>query len=228
MNKLYKDFTLAKINDPEYSHIKLLLFWPIYGIVFLLLERFLPLNFHDISCKIDAYIPFCEYFIIPYYSWFVFIIGALIYTLFSDIKAFRKYMIYITISYSLTVLIYFIYPSMQTLRPSVFERNNVFVDIVKFLYSFDTNTNTCPSLHVIGMFGSVYGLLNTKKFSTPFWRIFLCISSILVCSSTVFLKQHSIIDLFAGCFVSLIVYKVTEKIENERIPQTEKPKKLKV
>ena len=42
----YRRFRLSKLNDPEFSHLKLLLYWPIYGLVFLPLERFLHLDYH--------------------------------------------------------------------------------------------------------------------------------------------------------------------------------------
>ena len=40
----YRQFRLRKLNTPEFSHIKLLLFWPVFGLAFLALERFLKLR----------------------------------------------------------------------------------------------------------------------------------------------------------------------------------------
>ena len=49
-----------------------------YYIVFILLERHVTegSGYHVISAPIDYQIPFCEYFIIPYNAWFVFIMGT--------------------------------------------------------------------------------------------------------------------------------------------------------
>ena len=33
----YRQFRLRKLNTPEFSHIKLLLFWPVFGLAFLAL-----------------------------------------------------------------------------------------------------------------------------------------------------------------------------------------------
>ena len=33
----YRQFRLRKLNTPEFSHIKLLLFWPVFGLTFLAL-----------------------------------------------------------------------------------------------------------------------------------------------------------------------------------------------
>lgn len=202
----YRSFRLSKLNRPEFEHVKLLLFWPFFGLAFLVLERLLKLDFHPISCAFDNIIPFNEYFIIPYYFWFVFIIGMLVYSFLFDIPTFRRYMKYIIITYTVTLLIYVIYPTRQDLRPPVFERNNIFTRIVGFLYAFDTNTNVCPSLHVIGSMAVYFAARKSKLFGKFLWRIVFLFMTTMICISTVFLKQHSIIDIAAGVLVSLSAY----------------------
>ena len=44
----YKSFRLNKINTPEFEHVKLLLFWPFFGLAFLTLERFLKLDYDSV------------------------------------------------------------------------------------------------------------------------------------------------------------------------------------
>ena len=76
----YRQFRLRKLNTPEFSHIKLLLFWPVFGLVFLALERFRPhAAYHVMHCALDDAIPFSEWALIPYLLWFVYLIGALAY-----------------------------------------------------------------------------------------------------------------------------------------------------
>lgn len=36
----YRQFRFKKMNTPEFSHVKLLLFWPFFGLMFMFLERF--------------------------------------------------------------------------------------------------------------------------------------------------------------------------------------------
>lgn len=207
----YLQFRFSKLNTPQFSHLKLLFFWPLFGCLFYFAERILPLitNVHyaSISCPLDKHIPFCELFVIPYLWWFVFLIGMLLYTVFYDIKAFKKMMIYIIVSYSITLLIYFIYPTKQELRPVIdeLERSNIFTWIMKRYYSFDTNTNVCPSLHVIGSMAVLSTSLSIERFSSFKWRTYYIVAAILISISTVFLKQHSAIDIFAAlpvCFIA--------------------------
>ena len=76
----YRQFRLRKLNTPEFSHIKLLLFWPVFGLAFLALERFRPhAAYHVMHCALDDAIPFSEWALIPYLLWFVYLIGALAY-----------------------------------------------------------------------------------------------------------------------------------------------------
>lgn len=207
----YKNFNIKNLNTPEFSHLKLLLYWPLYGLFFMTLERGLKLDYTYVSSVFDSFIPFCEFFIIPYYFWFLFIIGMLIYSLLYNIDTFRKYMWYIIITYSVTLVIYILWPTAQNLRPSTFARDNLFTDIVEFLYGFDTNTNVCPSLHVIGSFAVFFAAWNDDYLSKPKFRICFLVVTILICISTVFLKQHSVIDIIFGVILSFLCYPIVYK-----------------
>ena len=199
----YRNFRLRLLNTPQYRHMKLLIYWPFYGFLFYLLERGLPLigitpNYYPVEMQLDAAIPFCEFFIVPYHLWFFCLVGIHIYTLYHDIPSFRKLMYFIMITYSLTILTYIFFPTQQLLRPdpAEFERQNIFTYFVEHLYVFDTNTNVCPSLHVIGSMATLFTAWNSKHFATVFWRITLTILAVFICASTVFLKQHSILDIY--------------------------------
>ena len=72
----YREFRIHKLNTPEFSHVRLLLYWPIFGLLFLFLERLQPQrNYYPVYCGLDDIIPFCEWALIPYLFWFVFLIG---------------------------------------------------------------------------------------------------------------------------------------------------------
>lgn len=195
----YRQFRFSRLNTPAFSHLKLLLFWPVFGLMFALVERGgLPVTYHPVHVPLDDVIPFCEYFLIPYLFWFVFLIGTLAYTLFFDVPAFRRMMWFIILTYSVTMVIYLVYPTCQELRPVEFARDNVLVRIVQWFYVFDTNTNVCPSLHVIGSVAAVVGGWTSRRFSTPRWKAAFALTAALISISTVFMKQHSIVDVAAA------------------------------
>ncbi len=207
----YSKLRLNNINSPEYSHIKLLLFWPLFGLAFSILERFICLDYHIIHCSFDDLIPFCEFFVIPYYFWFLFIIGMLLYSFFYDVAVFKKFMKFIILTYSVSLIIYIVYPTKQMLRPEDFSRDNVFIRVVRFLYGFDTNTNVCPSMHVIGSMAVYFAARKSKLFSGRLVRCAFLITAVIISVSTVFLKQHSILDIVWAVVVSIGAYPITFK-----------------
>lgn len=208
MNPNYRNFRLNKLNTPEFRHVWLLLFWPAFGIIFYSLERFIPLDFKPIYCPLDDMIPFNEFFLIPYLYWFIFIFWIIIYSFFFDVPTFKKYMYYLMVTYTITCIIYILYPNKQELRPTEFVRDNFFVTFMKGFYKFDTNTNVCPSLHVVGSFAVAFAAWNSKRYSTVFWRIFFMVSAVWISSSTVFLKQHSIIDVIVALILCFAAYPI--------------------
>ena len=165
----------------------------------------------------DDKIPFCEYFLIPYLFWFVFLIGIHIYTLLFDVESFKKLMRFIIITYSAAMLIYIVFPNCQELRPVIFERDNIFTHFIKGFYQFDTNTNVCPSIHVIGSVAVMLCAWHSKHFSKTGWRIVFGVIALLISASTVFLKQHSVLDVVAAIPICFIAYWIVYKKEPKKV-----------
>ena len=100
----YRQFRLSRLNTPQFRHLKLLLFWPLFGLGFLFVERYYPVaHYYAMHCALDDLIPFNEWFLIPYLFWFVYLIGALAYTFFFDVPSFRKMMQFVIFTYSVTL-----------------------------------------------------------------------------------------------------------------------------
>jgi len=206
----YRQFRLSKLNDPEFSHIKLLAGWIGYFILYFLTENLIPIEkCHIIHCALDDVIPFNEYFLIFYCSWYVLIVISLLYFFLYDIDSFRRLQVFIIITQVVAMAIYIIYPSAHTMRPEVFPRENFLTSLMAFIYNFDTPTGICPSLHVAYTMGiaSVW----IKKKDAPVWvkplMIFLLV---MISISTAFVKQHSVVDIIAaiplGIFAEYLVY----------------------
>lgn len=202
----YRGLRPNNITSPQYRHLLLLLHWPIFGILFYAAERLGSQTFHPVWCPLDDLIPFCEWFMIPYLFWFVFLIGMHIYLGLTDIPAFRQFMQFIIFSYGTTMLIYILYPTCQELRPAQFSRDNLLTRMIGDFYVFDTNTNVCPSLHCVGSMAVVFASWNTERLRKGAWRAAFTVVGLLISFSTVFVKQHSIIDVFCGMALCAIGY----------------------
>ena len=73
----YRKLRPGNLGSDEFKHLKLLFFWPIFGLVFLFVERFYPVtDYYSVFCALDSYIPFNEFFLIPYLSYRYPIIGV--------------------------------------------------------------------------------------------------------------------------------------------------------
>lgn len=203
----YSGFSLSKINNKEYRHLYYLLYWPLYMLVFFIMESLIdPASCHLIHLSIDDKIPFCEYFIIPYVLWYIYLVAPSVLALFLDVDTFKKSMKFLIFTNIVAILIMIIYPNYQDLRPTVFEHDNIFTKAVAYLYSIDTNTNVCPSGHVIGSIASLFTVFRLKIFEHAGWKIFFVLLTLSICASTMLLKQHSFFDFLCALPICAIGY----------------------
>jgi len=199
----YRKLTLSNLASPEFSHLILLLGWVGYFIAFYLTETLIPRDAcHIIHCPLDDTIPFWEGFVIPYVAWYLLVAGSLAYFAFYNVESFKKLMTYIIITQAVAVAVYILYPSRQDLRPSTFPRDNIFTRTVGLLYTVDTNTNVFPSLHV-GFSLAILSVWSKEKEVSRLWKVSVAIFVVLVCLSTVFIKQHSVLDVLAAIVMCL-------------------------
>lgn len=200
----YSGFSLRRLNEPRFSHAKLLGGWLAYFALYFLTENLIPAEkCHVIHSRLDDLIPFCEYFVIFYTGWFALVVGSLARTFFFDVKSFRKLQTFIMITQLVAMAVYIIYPSRQDLRPDSFERQNFFTWILGIIYSFDTSTGVCPSLHVAYSMGILSVGLKDRSLSGG-WKAALTFVVIMICLSVCFVKQHSALDVLWALPVSLL------------------------
>ena len=190
----YRGFSLRKLNDPRFSHLKLLGGWLVYFAMYLITEYLNPNNSGTaVSCSLDYKIPFLEIFVIPYVGWYLLIAVSLLYFAFYNVENFKRLQIFIIVTQVAAMIIYITFPNFQPLRPDVYPRDNFLTDIVALLQTADTNSNVCPSLHVAYSIG-IASIWLKEKDAKGWVKTFVVIFCILVCLSTAFIKQHSVID----------------------------------
>lgn len=194
----YRGFRLKKINESEFKHLKLLLGWVVYFALYALTERLIPAErCFAVRCRLDDRIPFCEWFVIPYVAWYGLIVFSLVWFLRYNVELFTGLQTYFIITQVVATLIYILLPTRQELRPELFPRENVLTDLVAALYRADTSTNVCPSLHVALSLGIASAWLREKTVRW-IWRGSIVLLAVLICLSTVFIKQHSAVDFLAA------------------------------
>ena len=200
----YRSFKLSKINEPQYRHLLLLLGWPIYFALYFITEQLIPLErCYPIHCFLDDIVPFCEYFVIAYVGWYFLIVGSLIYLALYNPDNFKGMMKFIITTQVVAMIIYIIFPNRQDLRPTEFLNENIFTFIMGLIYKFDTSTNVCPSLHVAYSIGIASTFLKEKSVS-KLSKTLITVFCFMICISVAFVKQHSVVDIFAAIPVCII------------------------
>ncbi len=214
----YRQFRPHKLNDPQFSHLKLLFGWVVYFVLFFLTENLIPAEqCAPVHIWLDDVIPFCEWFLIPYVFWYGLIVFSLVYFGLYNIQSFRNLSKYIIITQMTAMAIYILFPNRQDLRPEVFPRDNFLTQCIGLLYSLDTNTGVCPSLHVAYSLGIASVWLKEQDVKR-IWKVLVMVAVALICLSTMFIKQHSALDFFAA----LPVCALAERIVFHHKPRNDK------
>ena len=203
------------------THLFLLLYALIYIPWFCWLEEKVNINsnFHVIHMALDDYIPFCEFFVIPYYLWFIYMAAGIIFIAFTDGKLCWRLGIFLITGMTVFLFISTVYPNGQLLRPDTFARDNIFVHIVQRLYASDTPTNLFPSIHVYNSIAVNIAVWRSDAFKHT--HAMRCGSAILMVSiilSTMFLKQHSVFDVVTGMITAAGMYMIVYVNNPFRLP----------
>lgn len=200
----YSRLRPSNINSPEYRHLLWLLGWVVYFIFYFLTENLIPAeNCYPVHCFLDDVIPFSEWFVIPYVGWYFLIVVSLLYFALYNPQNFKNLQKFIMITQIVAMAAYIIFPTRQDLRPTEFVNDNILTDIVKYLYAFDTNTGVCPSLHVAYSLGIASTWMKEKS-ASKWVKALIVLLCALICISVSFVKQHSVVDIFAALPVGLL------------------------
>lgn len=194
----------------KYKHgLAITLYALLYIILFAWLENRPVHMYHVIHTVFDDMIPFCEYFIVPYMLWFPYMIMAVFYFIFINKNRHEYWQLALNLMMGMTVflIVSFLYPNIQHLRPVDFPRDNVFTDAVRWLYSTDTPTNILPSIHVFNSLAIHMSLTNCEALRERRGIRYSSLTlTVLIILSTMFLKQHSVMDVCLGATMALFGY----------------------
>ena len=197
----------AKNFIKKYRHAWVLLYGFIYMPWFIWLEKHVRQGYYLIHSPLDDYIPFVEYFIVPYFLWFVFIAATGLYFFFTDRRGFYRLCTFMFSGMTIFLIICTIFPNGLALRPEVFPRDNIFTDAVRWLYQTDTPTNVLPSIHVFNSLGAAFAIGHSHALRKKRWvQPAAFVLAGLIILSTVFLKQHSVTDVFAAMVMAGVIY----------------------
>lgn len=204
-----KIFTAVKQLILKYKHGVILSYFFIYMAWFTYLERTVTTTFTPVFSKLDNLVPFNEIFIITYYIWFFYIAAAVIYFLLNSKQEFYRLCANLFIGMTICLTIYTIWPNGHYLRVNLdaLGRSNIFIDMLSAIYNVDTATNVFPSIHVYNSVAVMIAINKNERLLRIKWLPWATlILTVLICLSTVFLKQHSVMDIFGALGLNIVMY----------------------
>lgn len=199
------------------SHRELLwflMFAAVTGAYFLL--QFLPLEHRVVHAALDDRIPFLPGFIIPYILWYVYVPGLMLLMCFTDKQRFLRQAATLFSGAFICIAIFALWPSRVDFRPDA-AGDGLLLWLCRAVYSSDQPYNVFPSLHCYEATA-----IFLASFGSGGWRRHkaLCavsgILAVLICLSTVFVKQHSVLDLLSGCTLAVLVYFAVKAIFDKK------------
>ncbi len=172
--------------------------------------QFLGLEHHLIHSPLDDRIPFLPLFILPYVIWYAYLPLLMLAVCFTDKVAFPRQMITFFSGAFLGCIFFCVYPTAIDFRAveEVAKGEGLLYTLCRWVYAADRPVNVFPSLHcykAVAVHMTTFPLGPRKLRRQYGWRALSAVFALLACLSTFFVKQHSVLDAFAGVALGILI-----------------------
>lgn len=204
-------------------HLWFQLYWVVYLIWFFTLDHLITDPKYIIHSPLDDWIPFCEWFIFPYCSWFFLLAGVLASLWWLDTPSYDKLCLMMFSGMTFCLIVYMILPNGLDIRPTAeaVGRDNLAMDLMQLIWKADASNNVCPSIHCQSS-GCMALAFSKSRVAAgrPWLKALAWVWCALICASTVFTKQHSILDVICGLALVAVwvpvLYRRPDSGQNEK------------
>lgn len=145
---------------------------------------------------VDDMVPLIPVFIIPYVGYFFVVFGSVV--VLWETPYISRFLISYIVSYVFAGIFWYLLPN-GVARPKIPD-NDVFSRLTKFIYKYDDDTNGFPSAHVFSTLICSHFL----AIAFPESAAFIWGGATVVALSTIFVKQHYVIDIVGGLIVFVL------------------------
>ncbi|MBB6675001.1 phosphatase PAP2 family protein [Cohnella nanjingensis] len=210
-----------KLRGKKYAPLLGMLIFPILGAIYALTNKVDDKVYH-LMTPLDHAIPFVKYFALPYAVWIFYIYVCIVYFYRKDLRVYYRSLIVYTLS---ALACYLVYSVFQTTVPRpVLTGEDPFTRLVSYLYHRDQPYNCFPSIHSFSSY-MVFRLLAGSKFRSRLNLALVGSMSGLIILSTLFIKQHAIMDVLAAVLlveVVIAVVVIAERLVARQAPARER------
>lgn len=184
-----------------------LLMIPLVGLIYIHLNQDSG-TVYSLMTDLDRQIPFIQGFVVPYLFWYVFLAVGFLYLAYQDRSNYFQTLVEFIIGLLLCYSVYAIYQTTVP-RPDI-EGSDWLLRTVQWVYRSDEPFNCFPSTHVL----TAYLMMRAYLRSVPIalrYKIIAAGMSILIIVSTLFVKQHVLLDIVGAVLVAEGVVYVVER-----------------
>lgn len=184
-----------------------LLMIPLVGLIYIHLNQDNG-TAYSLMTDLDRQIPFIEGFVVPYLLWYVFLAAGFLYLAYRDRSNYFQTLVEFIIGLLLCYSVYAIYQTTVP-RPEIIG-SNWLLQTVQWVYRSDQPFNCFPSTHVL----TAYLMMRAYLRSVPIalrYKMITAGMSILIIVSTLFVKQHVLMDVVGAVLVAEGVVYVVER-----------------
>lgn len=163
---------------------------------------------HQMDSALDAKIPFCAPFLLVYFGCYLFWAVNYILIARQDREAVYRFFTGDFLSRCICFVIFLVYPTTNV-RPVIPDKG-FWNRAVLWLYSIDAADNLFPSIHCLVSWFCYLGIRHQKEIPVWYKKISFFFA-ILVFASTLFLKQHVILDVVGGVLLAEVCFYIGKK-----------------
>lgn len=183
-----------------------------------LINRHLPV--HILRTPLDDAIPFVPFFILFYIL--AYLQWGLCY--FFSMRENRR-LCYETVTVNLIAkticfVCFLVFPTVMV-RPAL-NGNGLWIRLTRWVYATDIPDNLFPSIHCLESWIAMRALWKVPSVPKPA-KLANSLLTLLVCASTVLVKQHFLPDIVAGILVAEIGYLIVRVGHADRLPRLLEP-----
>lgn len=168
---------------------------------------------YSLVTDLDHVTPFLKIFVVPYLFWYVFLVFGLLYLCRLNRSGFYKTVLIYDVGILVASLIYFVFQTTVP-RPSLVG-DDWLTNMVSFVYQMDQPYNCFPSIHVFTTYLLMRGIQQYSQ--SVGLKLGVHLVGISIILSTVFIKQHVILDVIASILLVEILYRAVHYFAEEGI-----------
>jgi len=198
---------MNKLAFRTYLPLLWLLAIPMLSLIYLMLNKPVS-NVANLMTALDNSIPFLPVFAIPYMLWYPFLLVCFILLLKSDRNLYYRTLLTLCVGMLASFLVYTLFQTTVP-RPALDESNWLHA-LAGIVYAGDAPYNCFPSIHVLTSHIMLKAAYHSNLRPAIKRSIFAIAWTIML--STLFMKQHALLDLAGAVLLSELLFYAIDKL----------------